>query len=78
MQRAALGLRDDAVVYLCCQSLSKYLPRDDAVWPRIAARVPAAQFLFLSAPGGTATRCSAPGCNARSPPPGWIGSAIAC
>jgi protein O-GlcNAc transferase len=51
MQRAALGLRDDAVVYLCCQSLSKYLPRDDVVWPRIAARVPAAQFLFLSAPG---------------------------
>ena len=52
MQRAALGLRDDAVVYLCCQSLSKYLPRHDAVWPRIAARVPAAQFLFLSAAGG--------------------------
>jgi predicted O-linked N-acetylglucosamine transferase (SPINDLY family) len=52
MARAALGLRDDAVVYLCCQSLSKYLPRDDAIWPRIAARVPAAQFLFLSAPGG--------------------------
>ncbi len=52
IQRAALGLRDDAVVYLCCQSLSKYLPRDDAVWPRIAARVPAAQFLFLSAAGG--------------------------
>jgi len=50
-QRSALGLRDDAVVYLCCQSLSKYLPRDDAVWPRIAARVPAAQFLFLSAMG---------------------------
>jgi protein O-GlcNAc transferase len=52
MQRAALGLRNDAVVYLCCQSLSKYLPRDDAVWPRIAARVPTAQFLYLSAPGG--------------------------
>jgi predicted O-linked N-acetylglucosamine transferase (SPINDLY family) len=52
IQRAALGLRDDAVVYLCCQSLSKYLPCDDAVWPRIAARVPAAQFLFLSAAGG--------------------------
>jgi protein O-GlcNAc transferase len=51
-QRVALGLRDDAIVYLCCQSLSKYLPRDDAVWPRIAARMPAAQFLFLSAPGG--------------------------
>ena len=52
MARVALGLRDDAVVYLCCQSLCKYLPRDDVVWPRIAARVPAAQFLFLSAPGG--------------------------
>jgi protein O-GlcNAc transferase len=49
MPRAALGLRDDAIAYLCCQSLSKYLPRDDAVWPRIAARVPAAQFVFLSA-----------------------------
>jgi protein O-GlcNAc transferase len=52
MQRTTVGLRDDAVVYLCCQSLSKYLPRDDAVWPRIAARAPAAQFLFLSAPSG--------------------------
>ena len=52
MPRSSFGLRDDAVVYLCCQSLSKYLPRDDALWPRIAARVPAAQFLFLSAPGG--------------------------
>jgi predicted O-linked N-acetylglucosamine transferase (SPINDLY family) len=52
MPRAALGLRDDAVVYLCCQSLNKYLPRDDALWPRIAAGIPAAQFLFLSAPGG--------------------------
>jgi protein O-GlcNAc transferase len=52
--RAALGLRGDAVVYLCCQSLSKYLPRHDAVWPHIAAQVPDAQFLFLSAPGGAA------------------------
>jgi predicted O-linked N-acetylglucosamine transferase (SPINDLY family) len=51
MARAALGLRDDAVVYLCCQSLSKYLPQDDDLWPRIAARVPAAQFLFVSTPG---------------------------
>ncbi len=52
LDRAALGLRADAVAYLCCQSLSKYLPRDDPVWPRIAALVPAAQFLFLSAPDG--------------------------
>ena len=50
--RTALGLRGDAVGYLCCQSLSKYLPRHDALWPRIATRVPTAQFLFLAAPGG--------------------------
>jgi len=50
--RAALGLRRDAIVYLCCQSLSKYLPRYDSVWPRIAARVPDAQFVFLGMPGG--------------------------
>ena len=47
LPRAALGLRDDAVVYLCCQSLPKYLPRHDAVFVQIAARVPAAQFLFI-------------------------------
>jgi len=50
--RAALGLRPEATVYLCCQSLSKYLPRHDAVWPRIAASVRDAQFLFLGAPDG--------------------------
>jgi predicted O-linked N-acetylglucosamine transferase (SPINDLY family) len=47
MTRGALGLRDDAVVYVCCQSLFKYLPRHDAVFARIAAEVPAAQFLFI-------------------------------
>jgi protein O-GlcNAc transferase len=51
--RAALGLRDAAIVYLCCQSLYKYLPRFDSVWPRIAARVPAAQFLFIASNHGT-------------------------
>ena len=50
--RAALGLRHDSTVYLCCQSLSKYLPRHDTVWPCIAARVPNAQFLFLGSPAG--------------------------
>jgi predicted O-linked N-acetylglucosamine transferase (SPINDLY family) len=52
-ERTALGLREDAVVYLCCQSLYKYLPRFDNVWPRIAARVPAAQFLFIAANHGS-------------------------
>lgn len=40
----------DPVHYLCCQSLSKYLPQHDAVWVRIAQAVPAARFLFLAQP----------------------------
>jgi predicted O-linked N-acetylglucosamine transferase (SPINDLY family) len=42
-----LGLAPDDVVYVCCQSLFKYLPRWDGVFPAIAARVPAARFLFI-------------------------------
>lgn len=41
------GVREDAVRYLCVQYLSKYLPRHDWVFPRIAQRVPQAQFLFI-------------------------------
>ena len=44
---AALGVRPGAVKYLCCQSLYKYLPRNDDVFPRIAAAIPEAQFLFI-------------------------------
>jgi predicted O-linked N-acetylglucosamine transferase (SPINDLY family) len=45
---ARVGLRPDAVVYLCCQFLSKYLPQHDRLLARIAARVPQAQFAFIS------------------------------
>jgi protein O-GlcNAc transferase len=45
--RAELGLREDAVVYVCCQSLFKYPPRHDDLYPAIAARVADAQFLFI-------------------------------
>ena len=44
---ARSGVRADAVKYLCCQSLYKYLPRNDDVFVRIAAAVPEAQFLFI-------------------------------
>lgn len=37
--RAELGLPDEAAVFWCCQSLYKYLPRFDGVFPRIAAGV---------------------------------------
>jgi predicted O-linked N-acetylglucosamine transferase (SPINDLY family) len=54
LTRSALGLRDDAIVYVCCQALYKYLPMNDFVFPAIAAKVPAAQFLFI-ADGNPAT-----------------------
>jgi protein O-GlcNAc transferase len=43
----AAGVRHDAVKYLCCQSLYKYRPAHDDIFPRIAAEVPLAQFLFI-------------------------------
>ncbi|HZR85793.1 MAG TPA: tetratricopeptide repeat protein [Bradyrhizobium sp.] len=52
--RAQLGLRDEAVVYWCCQSLPKYLPQFDAVFPRIAAAVPGCQFTFIEFAAGDA------------------------
>lgn len=46
-KRLDFGLRDDAVLYLCSQSLFKYLPEYDSLFPEIARRVPNAQFVFL-------------------------------
>src|SRR5258706_3540540 len=52
IDRAQLGLRADAVVYWCCQSLPKYLPQFDDVFARIAANVPDCQFTFIEFAGG--------------------------
>ena len=46
-KRSDFGLRDDAVVYLCCQSIFKYSPEQDGVTARIARQVPNSQFVFL-------------------------------
>ena len=46
----AHGLRADAMRYLCCQSIFKYLPQDDGVLVQIAAQVPDSQFVFLGHP----------------------------
>jgi len=45
--RGELGLRDSATVFWSAQSLYKYLPRHDDVYPRIAKAVPDCQFIFL-------------------------------
>jgi predicted O-linked N-acetylglucosamine transferase (SPINDLY family) len=48
--RSELNLREDAIIYLCCQSLFKYLPQFDAIFAQMAQRVPQAQFAFISHP----------------------------
>jgi predicted O-linked N-acetylglucosamine transferase (SPINDLY family) len=46
--RSEMGLKEGATVYLCCQSLFKYLPRDDDIFPRIAREVPESYFVFIA------------------------------
>jgi protein O-GlcNAc transferase len=46
--RDDFGLRRGATIYWCGQSLYKYLPRHDEVFPRIAAAVGDAQFVFIA------------------------------
>jgi protein O-GlcNAc transferase len=52
IDRAELGLRPDAVVYWCAQSLPKYLPQFDEVFARIAVAIPDCQFAFIEFGGG--------------------------
>ena len=47
--RSDFGLRDDAVVYFCCQAPYKYLPQHDFIFVEIAKRVSQAQFVFVRA-----------------------------
>lgn len=55
MERSRLGVPTDVPVYLCVQSLFKYLPRHDALLARIAAAVPTARFVFLGHPRAAVT-----------------------
>ena len=55
VSRAEFGLKDDALVFWCAQSLPKYLPEYDEIYPRIAEALPAAQFVFI----GLQHRCEA-------------------
>lgn len=46
--RLDFNLKENAVIYISCQSLFKYLPQYDYIFPSIAQQVPQAQFIFLS------------------------------
>jgi len=48
VERQYFRLRSDSVLYFCAQSLYKYLPRYDEVFPRIALNVQNCQFAFIS------------------------------
>nr|MDJ0727591.1 tetratricopeptide repeat protein [Prochloraceae cyanobacterium] len=47
-QRSDFKLPEDAILYLCCQIVLKYLPQYDYIFAAIAAEVPNAKFVFLS------------------------------
>jgi protein O-GlcNAc transferase len=45
--RVSFSIASDAIIFWCCQSLFKYLPEHDDIFPRIALAVPNAKFLFI-------------------------------
>jgi len=47
LPRSHFDLPDDTPLFLCLQTPQKYLPADDDLYPRIAAEVPDALFIFL-------------------------------
>lgn len=55
-QRQQLGLAIGKTLFLCCQSLFKYLPQEDAIWVAIAAGVPRSQLVFIAHPSPPITQ----------------------
>jgi predicted O-linked N-acetylglucosamine transferase (SPINDLY family) len=42
-----IGIAEDEIMFWCCQSLFKYLPQHDDVFPRIARDLSSAKFVFI-------------------------------
>ncbi len=51
VSRDELGLRSEATIFWSGQSLFKYLPQFDHVFPHIAKEIPDCQFVFIDFPG---------------------------
>ncbi len=47
LTRQHFNLADEAFIYFCSQSLFKYLPKFDYIYPEIAKKVPNAMFVFI-------------------------------
>lgn len=46
-----IGISDDAIMFWCCQSLYKYLPQHDDVFPKIARDLDKCKFVFIQNEG---------------------------
>ncbi len=57
MSRTALGLPDDRFIFLSSQSIYKYLPQHDELYPLIAKEAPHAFFVFIGHQNHLVTRC---------------------
>jgi predicted O-linked N-acetylglucosamine transferase (SPINDLY family) len=55
--RLEMGLAEDKIIYLNCQSLFKYLPENDDIFPRIAQQVPNSHFIFICHRSEFVTHC---------------------
>ena len=52
IERSEFGLRPGGTVFWCAQSLYKYLPQYDCVFPHIARQLDDVQFVFIKYPYG--------------------------
>lgn len=48
--RQEFNLKDTDIIYLCTQSLFKYLPQFDYIYPEIAQKISFAKFIFIEFP----------------------------
>jgi protein O-GlcNAc transferase len=54
IEKSRLGIEKDQTMFWCCQSLYKYLPQYDIVYPRIADRTKRCRFVFIADPSSSA------------------------
>ncbi|PHM10622.1 tetratricopeptide repeat protein [Nostoc sp. 'Peltigera malacea cyanobiont' DB3992] len=47
VKKADIGLKEDEILFWCCQSLYKYLPNHDDVFPSIAKQLENSKFVFI-------------------------------
>ncbi|KAB8333292.1 tetratricopeptide repeat protein [Scytonema tolypothrichoides VB-61278] len=48
ISKKEIGIEDDEIMFWCCQSLYKYLPQHDDIFPQIAKELTSSKFVFLA------------------------------